>query len=111
MLEVGAGAVALPAIAATRAARAVVATDGSSEALKLLAANLAANGAAFLAERLILRRLTWGDPRHIAELQASICHAYTRLVEGACRDGPRQPASAQPHIALSGQARSMIQIV
>ena len=69
MLEVGAGAAGLAAVAATRTARRVVATDGSREALQLLAGNLAANSSVFFAERVRLRHLAWGDACHIAELR------------------------------------------
>ncbi len=47
----------------------MVCTDGSPEALRLLARNLSANSAKFLAERVLLRQLAWGDVRHIAALQ------------------------------------------
>lgn len=77
MLEVGAGAAGLAAVAATWTARRVVATDGSREALQLLAGNLAANSSAFLAERVRLRHLAWGDARHIAELRVSACVPLT----------------------------------
>lgn len=58
-------------MAASRAARRVVCTDGSAEALRLLGRNLAANSHLFLAERVTLRQLVWDDARHIAALQAS----------------------------------------
>jgi hypothetical protein len=58
-------------VAASRAARRIVCTDGSAEALRLLGRNLAANSHLFLAERVTLRQLVWNDARHITALQAS----------------------------------------
>lgn len=80
VLEVGSGAAALPAVAATRAACSVVATDGSSDTLKLLSSNLAANGSVFFAERLRLRRLTWGNAFHIAELLEEIPGGFDVII-------------------------------
>lgn len=80
VLEMGSGAAALPAVAATRSARAVVATDGSGETLNLLSTNLAANSSRFFAERLRLRRLAWGDALHIAELQEEIPHGFDAII-------------------------------
>ncbi len=94
MLEVGAGAAGLAAVAATWSARRVVATDGSREVLQLLAGNLAANSSAFFAERVRLRHLAWGDARHIAELRVSAC------VPPTC--GVPHPRSA--HVLLHGPA-------
>lgn len=71
VLEMGAGAAGLAAVAATRVARHVVVSDGSREALQLLAGNLEGNSALFLAERVRLRHLAWGEGRHIAELLVS----------------------------------------
>lgn len=56
-------------------------TDGSPEALRLLARNLSANSAKFLAERVLLRQLTWGDARHIAALQVHLLLPACCLVQ------------------------------
>lgn len=80
VLEIGSGAAALPSIAATRAARSVVATDGSVDTLELMSSNLTANSSLFFAERLCLRRLTWGDPFHIAELQEEFPKGFDIII-------------------------------
>ncbi|KAK9843966.1 hypothetical protein WJX81_000623 [Elliptochloris bilobata] len=71
VLELGAGASPLVALAALRmGAVCVVATDGSPDALRLLEANLAANAGQVVIERARLRRLAWDDAAAVQALAA-----------------------------------------
>jgi len=61
VVELGAGGGGLCAMAGARTCRRYVATDGSPDAVALLRANLRANAALFIRERVACRRLRWGD--------------------------------------------------
>jgi predicted nicotinamide N-methyase len=68
VVELGAGAAALPALAASGAgAAAVVATDGHPGVLRMLAANLARNGAG---DAIPAQRLRWGHAGDCAAVRA-----------------------------------------
>ena len=68
VVELGAGAAALPSLAAASAAAAgVTATDGHPGVLRMLAANLARNGAA---DAVPARRLRWGHAGDCAAVRA-----------------------------------------
>jgi methyltransferase-like protein 6 len=60
-VELGAGAAALPTMAALRWAARAVATDPDPAALRLLRANAAANGHLVVIERMRSQALAWGD--------------------------------------------------
>jgi methylase of polypeptide subunit release factors len=85
MLELGCGAAGLAAVAASRAARRIVCTDGSAEALRLLGRNLATNSHLFPAERVVLRQLVWDDPCHITALQVAHQPKGLRLLSAAAQ--------------------------
>ena len=78
MVELGAGGGGLCAMAGARTCRRFTATDGSPDAVSLLRANLRANGALFIRERVACRRLRWGDVA--AALQVNECGRTTCAV-------------------------------
>lgn len=94
MVELGCGGGGLCAMAGAKTCRYYTATDGSPAAVKLLRANLRANAAHFIRERVACCRLAWGN---IAAASQVTKHGASALTERA-RSVPRK---AKPAVAKS----------
>ena len=69
VVELGSGGGGLCAMAAARTCRRYTATDGSPDAVALLRANLRANAALFMRERVASCRLRWGDAAAVSQVR------------------------------------------
>lgn len=70
VLELGAGAAGVVALAAARVGRSVLSTDGSALVLDHLRANIAANAHKVVCERVRVAQLAWGDAADVAAVRA-----------------------------------------
>ena len=77
MVELGCGAGGLCAMVGARVCRRYTATDGSPAAMRLLHANLRANAAQIICERVVCRQLAWGE---------RVAAAQVRLWQRQCCD-------------------------
>ncbi|KAL2612164.1 hypothetical protein R1flu_023856 [Riccia fluitans] len=70
ILELGCGSIGLCSLIASLTAERVVATDGDSGTLDLLGENLALNRESFPVEKILQRKLQWGNMEEILALKA-----------------------------------------
>ena len=87
VVELGAGGGALCAMAAATTCRHYTATDGSPAAVSLLRANLRANAAQFIRERVACCRLLWGDIAAASQVTDCGFRASTARRAERCTEG------------------------